>query len=131
MRVNEYNTLEEFIYEYSDGRSIPSDNLEKPKYMGIEFKFHDKYYRMCREPLPENEEDYIILPNGEVGRYDVLLLNCEEGGYPLSDNVELVGWYSDLNDVLENCIIDDIKFKDVIMDDSTEILGKDWLLTEF
>ena len=41
------------------------------------------------------------------------------------DNI-FVGWYSDLNDVLENCIIDGRKFKDIIMYDSTKIEGKDW-----
>lgn len=41
------------------------------------------------------------------------------------DDFILIGWYSDLNDVLENCIIDGRKFKDVIMDDSTKIEGKD------
>lgn len=125
MRKNEYNSLEEFIYEYSSGRSIPSDDLQNPKYMGIEFKYNEKYYRMCREPLPENEEDWIVLPNGEVARYDVLILNCEQSGYPKSDSEELVGWYQDLDDVLNNCEIDNKKFKEVIMDDSTEILGKD------
>ena len=80
---------------------------------------------MCREPLPEKEEDNIILLNGEVARYDVLILNCERSGYPKSDSEELIGWYQDLEDVLNNCLIDNKKFKDVIMDDSTEILGKD------
>ena len=50
MRINEYSSLEDFIYEYESGKSIPSDNLDKPKYMGIEFKYNDIYYRMCREP---------------------------------------------------------------------------------
>lgn len=40
------------------------------------------------------------------------------------DNI-FVGWHSDLNDVLENCIIDGRKFKDIIMDDPTKIEGKD------
>lgn len=40
------------------------------------------------------------------------------------DNI-FVGWYSDLNDVLENCIIDGRKFKDIIMYDSNKIEGKD------
>ena len=43
----------------------------------------------------------------------------------IDDDFILIGWYSDLDDVLENCIIDGRKFKDVIMDDSTKIEGKD------
>ena len=29
MRLNEYTNLEEFIYEYESGRSIPADNLDR------------------------------------------------------------------------------------------------------
>ncbi len=43
----------------------------------------------------------------------------------MSESFELVGWYSDLEDVLDNCVIQGRKFRDVIMDDETEILGKD------
>ena len=39
MRMNEYTNLEEFIYEYESGRSIPSDNLDRQKFMGIEFRY--------------------------------------------------------------------------------------------
>lgn len=56
MRVNEYEELQDFIYEYGSGRSIPADNLERQKFMGIEFKYNNVYYRMCREPLDENEK---------------------------------------------------------------------------
>ena len=38
---------------------------------------------------------------------------------------ELVGWYADLDDVLKNCKIEGRPFSDVIMDDETEIIGKD------
>lgn len=123
MRINEYSSLEDFIYEYESGKSIPSDNLDKPKYMGIEFKYNDIYYRMCREPMDENSK--VFLDDGRAGLYDVMIMHCEKTGYPLAESFELIGWYADLNDVLENCILQDRKFKDVIMDDMTEILGQD------
>ena len=123
MRINEYSSLEDFIYEYESGKSIPSDNLDKPKYMGIEFKYSDIYYRMCREPMDEN--NMVFLDDGRAGLYDVMIMHCEKTGYPLAESFELIGWYADLNDVLENCILQNRKFKDVIMDDMTEILGQD------
>ena len=154
MRMNEYTNLEEFIYEYESGRSIPSDNLDRQKFMvppeppeglwdsaysrrrasmgfrrealtagGIEFRYKDVYYRMCREP--QDEKNVIILPDGRTGQYDVVILHCEKTGYPMSESFELIGWYSDLEDVLDNCVIQGRKFRDVIMDDETEILGKD------
>ena len=123
MRLNEFNSLDEFIYEYESGRSIPADNLDKRKYMGIEFKYNGVYYRMCREPIDEKE--VILLEDGRIGRYDVMIMHCEKTGYPLAESFELIGWYADVYDVLDNCIIQNKKFKDIIMDDSTEILGKD------
>jgi len=78
---------------------------------------------MCREPLDENEK--VTLSDGRTGQYDVILLHCEKTGYPQSESCELIGWYADLDDVLENCMIQGRKFKDVIMDEQTEILGKD------
>ena len=123
MRINEYANLNEFIYEYETGRSIPADNLDKQKYMGIEFRYNDVYYRMCREPQDENNA--VTLPDGRTGRYDVMILHCENTGYPMSESFELIGWYADLNDVLDNCIIQGRVFREVIMDDETEILGKD------
>lgn len=123
MRVNEYNNLDEFIYEYDSGRSIPSDNLDRQKFMGIEFKYNDIYYRMCREPQDDN--DVVILNDGRPGVYDVMILHCENTGYPMSERNELIGWYADLDDVLDSCVIQGRKFRDIIMADETEILGKD------
>lgn len=37
----------------------------------------------------------------------------------------LLGEYADMNDLLESSVIGNRKFKDIIMDDTTEILGKD------
>ena len=113
MRVNEYKELKDFIYEYESGRSIPADNLDRQKFMGIEFKYNDVYYR------------YSDFTKDKLQQYDVILLHCEKTGYPQSESYELIGWYADLDDVLENCMIQGRKFKDVIMDEQTEILGKD------
>lgn len=124
MRINEYNNLEEFIYEYEKGRA-PSTEHSKRRYMGIEFKYNGEYYRMCREPVKEDDEDAVWLDDGRLGRYDVMLMHCENTGYPLAESYDLIGWYADIYDVLENCIIQGKKFKEVIMDDSTEILGQD------
>ena len=103
MRINEYNNLDEFIDEYATGKSFSWQNPDyKERFMGIEFSYKGVYYRMCREPGEDDE-----MPKLK------------------DDDFILIGWYSDLNDVLENCIIDGRKFKDVIMDDSTKIEGKD------
>ena len=42
MRVNEYNSLDEFIYEYDSGHR-PSTETQGRKFMGIEFLYHGVY----------------------------------------------------------------------------------------
>lgn len=124
MRINEYNNLEDFIFEYSKGTEFSWQNKEKRRrYMGIEFSYHHCYYRMCREPIDEKKRP--ILDNGKRALYDVMLINCGKDGYPGLDHYDLIGWYADLDDVLDHCIIEGRPFKEVIMDDDTEILGKD------
>ena len=90
MRINEYNSLDEFIYEYDSGRR-PSTETQGRKFMGIEFLYRGIYYRMCYEPA-ENE--------GEPRFYYVYVMHCE-------------------------FLIGGIPFKDVIMNDNTEILSQD------
>jgi hypothetical protein len=123
MRVNEYNNLEEFIDEYATGKSFSWQNEDhKERFMGIEFSYKDVYYRMCREPL--EDEELPVLPDGRIGRYDVMICHWAMPEFK-DDDFILIGWYSDLNDVLDNCIIDGRNFRDVIMDDATKIEGKD------
>ena len=117
MRKNQYKKLDEFIFEYEDYRD-PANG----KFMGIEFEYNGKFYRMCREPLDacQKSEDGFLL------EYDVMQIVTSSGNY-LDDEMEYlpIGWYRDLNDVLENCLIEGKKFKEVIIDDCTEILGQD------
>jgi len=124
MRINEYETIDDFIFEYSQGREFSwQNNEQRERFSGIEFKYDDTYYRMCREPYDENHTH--ILKNGAPALYDVMILHCSKHGYPLVDKYELVGWYANLDDVLDNCIISNQCFRNIIMHDNTEILSKD------
>ena len=103
MRINEYQSLAEFIDEYSVGTEMPWDSREgKRRYMGIEFSYNGIYYRMCREPGPDDMMP--ILQDGRIGRYDVMIMHNMMDGYQ-DDDIITIGWYSDLNDVLETCMI--------------------------
>ncbi len=117
MRKNEYNNLQEFCEEY-DGNEYKSHQ----SFIGIEFTYNGKYYRMCREPL--SEEDFPVLPDGRKGRYHVVQVQWENGWFG-ECSYELIGWYADMDDLLHNCQIDKHTFETVIMDDNTEIIGKD------
>lgn len=122
MRKNEYDDLEQFIYEYCSGPA-PSDDTHGRKYMGIEFEYHKTYYRMCREPLDDAERP--VLANNKLGYYNVTIMHCDTMGYPMADYFESIGWYSDIYDLMEHCIIGGKTFKDIIMADDTVILGQD------
>lgn len=118
MRINEYNNLEEFKSQYQ-GWWEPSDG----KWLGLEFKYNNKIYRFHTGPMFEKKKP--ILPNGKEGKFCIYEMICEKEQYPDCDKYELIGWYSDMNDVLENCVIDGKKFEVIIMNDDTQILAQD------
>ena len=124
MRKNEYNTINEFVYEYCKGREFSWENSDlRERYMGIEFCNKGVYYRMCREPYdPERSP---ILKNGKPGLYKVMIMHLGQGGYPVANSYECVGWYDSMDSLLDDCVLQGKTFRDVIMDDETEILGKD------
>ena len=118
MRQNEYNNLQEFVEEY-DGK----DYKAHQSFIGIEFTYHGVYYRMCREPGPKSW--WPILPDGLKGRYRVVIVHWHETPTELNFDYELIDWYRDIDDLLENCSIDGKSFQEVIMADETKIIGKD------
>ena len=118
MRLNEYNNLQEFIEEYDE---LDRKNIRS--FMGIEFTYHGTYYRMCREPL--NDDDLPTLPNGRKGHYRVIIVHWKNGEWFSDFQYELIGWYETIDDLLHNCFISDQTFAEVIMADETTIIGKD------
>lgn len=123
MRINEYNNLEEFIDEYYKGPEAPWESEDgKARYMGIEFFYNGICYRMCNEP--GLDEDMPRLEDGRIARYCTYIMHNMMDDVDDDEIIEL-GWYSDLNDTLDNWIIEGRKFRDVIMDDNTLIYGKD------
>jgi len=114
MRVNEYNTLDEFINEY-----IGIWNPSEDHWYGLDFKYDDKVYRLHTGSMYNATNT--TLKDGRTAIF---------GLYQVADNSNvkgyvLLGEYADMNDLLESSVIGNRKFKDIIMDDGTEILGKD------
>lgn len=103
MRKNEYQSLDEFYREYC---GIHAEEYET--YIGLDFKYKGKQYRMCFEP----NEKYCI--------YEVnSALNVS------MPNFIILGEFNSLDDLLESKLIDNKLFKEVILDDDTIITGKD------
>ena len=112
MRLNEYNSLEEFTSQY-----IGEWNPSEEHWLGLEFSYNGNIYRFNTGSM-YNEND-TILPDGRIALFGLYLKNKSE------PNFTLLGEYACMEDVLNSRVIDGVKFKSVIMDECTELLGQD------
>ncbi len=105
MRTNEYTELKEFLSEYT-GKRDPANNM----WYGLEFKYNDSYYRL----------DYV---NTSI---KLMKLQFENNtSYPASSGYDVIGEFQSMSELL-GCIVDDDKsFKEIIIDENTELLSKD------
>ena len=118
MRINEFNNIQEFIDMYDENSTVDCE-----KHIGLEFEYHKQMYRMCREPKIVCGK-YVLptLPNGKIGRYAVYkVFNHMQP----NQEYETIGWYTDMDDLLNNCFIEGKPFKEVIMEDDTRMDGMD------
>ena len=86
--------------------------------------FYHSFIVSIKRGIGQLPVDFPTLPDGRKGRYDAVIVHWKDKWFGAYD-YELVGWYADLDDVLKNCKIEGRPFSDVIMDDETEIIGKD------
>ena len=103
MRKNEYNSLSEFVNEYSGKQSEVYET-----YIGLDFEYKNSKYRMCLEPI-QKYYLYVVHTsnNSDMPEFDT------------------IGIFDTLELLLDSTKIDNRPFRDVIMDDSTIITGKD------
>ena len=105
MRINEYNNLDEFISEFKGVRN-PANNL----WLGLEFFYQGNYYRFDTS-------------DGKFYLKKIILISKDS--YPDVEGYEIIAENTSMQEILDNVVIGNRKFRDVIMDDNTEILGKD------
>lgn len=116
MRVNEYNNLDEFIREY-----IGIWNPSEKHWLGLDFKYQGIIYRLNTGSMYNMENT--ILPNGKTALFSLYQLVSQKR--TINQEYYLLEEFANMHDLLECEVINGKKFKDIIMDDSTEILGKD------
>ncbi len=115
MRINEFTDLQEFIDMYDENSTVDCE-----KHIGLEFEYNHQMYRMCREPIAIEHRP--TLPNGKKGRYAVYkVFNHMKP----NQEYETIGWYVDMDDLLNNCYIEGKSFKEVILEDETRMDGMD------
>jgi len=119
MRKNEYSSLEQFVSEYT-GKWEPAEG----HWLGLDFKYNGNIYRLNTGSMYSEQET--LLSNGKTALFGIYRRNAlSKIHYPDMSDCELLGEYADMSDLLESTVIEGLKFKLVIMDDNTEILGKD------
>lgn len=121
MRINEFNSLEEFTSQYV-GVWYPRDE----HYLGLDFSYRGEEYRLHTWSMYKDEMK--VLPNGRdavFGLYKKVSNDDDEQNPNGKRQYELLGKYADMHDLLESRVIGGVPFSEVIMDDYTELLGQD------
>ena len=111
MRINEYKSLDEFKSEFT-GEWSPSNG----HWYSLDFFYNGEEYRLNTGSMYNKTNT--VFDDGTVALFSI---------YHRKDDNDyiLLGEYPDMSSLLEECIIAGKKFKEIIMDDSTKILGKD------
>lgn len=119
MRINEYQSLDEFTSQYV-GVWGPSEG----HWLGLDFAFAGNEYRLQTGSM--YEPNNTTLPDGRIAVFG-LYVKCKDAhqrreGIP---KYLCLGEYAEMSDLLSSTVIDGKPFSDVIMDDMTELLGQD------
>lgn len=115
MRKNEFNSLEDFTSQYI-GVWAPSEG----HWFGLDFSYNDVEYRFNTGSMYEEQNS--VLTNGKDAVFGLYLKNNNP---KLKKEYILLGEFADMEDALNSTCIDGVAFRDIIMDDETELLGQD------
>ena len=125
MSNNQYkdNEISRFIKEFSGKFDIFEGSLR-----GFEFQFNNQFFRVTRfQTLNDLETEKVKKKFGKkIGEYEVLSLPIKTYPGHYDANIDLfVGIYDDINDLMENCFIDGVQFKEIVTSADTVFLGTD------
>lgn len=115
MRKNEFNSLEEFTSQYI-GVWGPSDG----HWFGLDFSYNGIEYRFNTGSMYEKQDT--TLSNGKEALFG---LYRKDSNPKAKRRYVLLEEFADMEDALNSTCIEGVTFREVIMDDNTEILGQD------
>ncbi|MBQ6420854.1 MAG: hypothetical protein IJK02_07270 [Clostridia bacterium] len=119
MRKNEYNSLDEFLSQYI-GVWGPSDG----HWFGLDFSYNDEEYRLHTGTMYGSED--VVDENGIVRQFGLYRkTNKPDPKYPDIMLYEMLDEKCSMDELLNSTVIDGKPFREVIMDDETELLGQD------
>ena len=107
---NEYTSCDQFLSQYI-GEWSPSEG----HWLGLDFCWKGQAYRFQTDSMYNAENT--ILSDGREARFGVYK--------KIGNMYELIGEYATPREALEQCRIGDALLGDIIIDESTELLGQD------
>ena len=114
MKKNEYQTLDEFVQQYT-GEWAPSEG----RWYGLDFSYKGEEYRFHTGSMYGNSSQKVG-NNTLFGIYKKQIITSKDNREYL-----LLAEFMSMEEALESKVIDNRPFKEVIMDDETELLGQD------
>ena len=117
MRINEYNSLEDFMSQYT-GVWAPSEK----HWFGLDFIYNYNEYRLHTGSMYEGKE--LIDDHGVIHQFG-LYKKKKRPSLKSQKEYELLVEADSIESLLNSKVIDNRPFKEIIMDDSTELIGQD------
>ena len=115
MRINEYSSLDEFTSQYI-GEWSPSEG----HYYGLEFRYNFNDYRLHTWQMYANDPAFTA--DGREVLFGLYRIHQKANG---KDRFTLMASFTAMEELLTYTGIDGRQFSEIIMDDSTQILGQD------
>lgn len=115
MRKNGYSTLEEFRSQY-----IGVWNPSEGHWFGLDFVYMGQEYRFNTGSMYSKSNT--VLPDGREALYGLYKKNIPSIS---GQEYTLLGEFATMDDALNSDCIVGIKFRDIIIDPDTELMGQD------
>ncbi len=115
MKKNEYNSLEEFMTQYT-GVWNPSEG----HWFGLDFIFRGTEYRFNTGSMYFDSNTIL-----EDGREAVFGLYKKNTASPTGNEYDLLDEFATIEEALSSTCIDGIRFDKIITDPNTELVGQD------
>lgn len=119
-----YTNKEDFIREFTN-----EYNKKFEVHWGMDFTYKGKEYHFARYPAEDNllrklfEKELGHSLEGYI--YEMILNEATPNTIFSWDDITIIGFYKDINDVLTSNIIDNRPFEEILLSSEIKVTGKD------